>query len=521
MWNIGVYIAIASIAVGVSLAIVAAFLVIQWRRSKKSSSKMGDLELQQLSLSIRTTTSEKKVSFEGSQSTFDGQRIDATTPHKLHLETFTVEELKKATEDFNSANLIEGCVYHGRLKGKNLAIKCTKKEIISKVDFALFQDAVHKHSNMIRLLGTCLTERGSDSFLVFEYAKNGSLKDWLHGGLAMKSHFIASCSCFLTWSQRLRICLDAALALQYMHHIMNPPYVHRNIKSRNIFLDEEFNAKIGNFGMARCSIEDEDADLSCWSRGYLAPEYLQNGVISPSIDIFAYGVVVLEVLSGKTAIIYSGEEEETRVNRLTGQIKSILASESADKLREWMASVLGESYSFDAAVMLANLARACTEKEPALRPSATEIVEKLSKLVEEGPTQGEQSSLINESCSKPLGIVITNHDQQQCRGHGHCLPPELKNENSSNVKSPAQSLSHDFTTASHVISRQLLSPTSNYCSSVTSVPDACVPVFANMTCILCLASQYLWLWINMDSGPRPRLLCVRGYVTVPGCTCKT
>ncbi|XVF60055.1 hypothetical protein PTKIN_Ptkin08bG0012100 [Pterospermum kingtungense] len=149
-----------------------------------------------------------------------------------------------------------------------------------KVGLRFFNDATHQHPNIIRLLGTCVNE-GSNSFLVFEYANNGSLKDWLHGGLAMKNQFIASCYCFLTWKQRLRISLDLAVALQYMHQIMNPSYVHRKIKSRKIFLDEDFNAKIGNFDMFRC-VEDDTKypDLSTnpatWILSYLAPEYLHT-----------------------------------------------------------------------------------------------------------------------------------------------------------------------------------------------------------------------------------------------------
>ncbi|KDP46302.1 hypothetical protein JCGZ_10142 [Jatropha curcas] len=398
MWMIGLYIAITGVVVGASIAIAAAFLVIQLKKKKQNSSKQGDPELQQLSLSVRTT-SEKKVSFEGS----DGQIVE-TTPRKVFVETYTVEELRKATEDFSSGNLIDGSVYHGRLNGKNLAIKRTRKETISKVEFRLFHDATHHHPNIIRLLGTSLND-GPDSFLVFEYAKNGSLKDWLHGGLAMKNQFIASCYCFLTWSQRLKICLDVAVALQYMHHIMNPSYVHRNVKSRNIFLDEEFNAKIGNFGMARCvedNIEDPEFHLSnpaSCSLGCLAPEFIHQGTISPCIDIFAFGVVLLEVLSGKTPITGPDNKGEGSVC-LSDKIKSILLSENADELREWMDNALGENYPFDAAVTLANLARSCVDEEPSLRPSAGEIVEKLSRLVEELPEGGQM--LISESSSKPL-----------------------------------------------------------------------------------------------------------------------
>ncbi|GFY83166.1 protein kinase superfamily protein [Actinidia rufa] len=371
MWRFGIYVALGGVVFGAGIAILATFWVIQWRRKKEISGKMADLELQQLGLSIRTT-SEKRL-----------------------VETYTIEELRKATEDFSSSNLIEGSVFHGRLNGKNLAIKGTNTKTLAKVELGLFQDTTHHHPNIIRLIGTCSAEGNSDSFLVFEYAKNGSLKDWLHGGLAMKSHFIASCYCFLNWSQRLKICLDVAMALHYMHHIMIPSYVHGNIKSRNIFLDEEFVAKIGNFGLPNVATELSQS----WSKGYLAPEYTPQGNLSPSIDIFAYGVVLLEVLSGKTPIT-----EETGEGRvwLSEKIKSIVQANNAEGLSEWMDSALGEDYSFDGAVTLANLARACVENDSSLRPSAGEIVEKLSKLVDDLP-EGEQFSIC-ESSSKPLAI---------------------------------------------------------------------------------------------------------------------
>ncbi|CAK7328288.1 unnamed protein product [Dovyalis caffra] len=404
MWKVGVYIAVTGAVVGASIAIAAAFLVMQLKKKKQVSSQEADMELQQLSLSVRTI-SNKKVSFDGSQLHFDAQisQINDITPRKVLVEAYTAEELRRATEDFNSSNQIEGSVYHGRLNGKNLAIKRMHPETMSKVELGLFQDATHHHPNIIRVVGTCLSE-GPDSFLVFEYAKNGSLKDWLHGGLAMKNQFIASCYCFLTWKQRLKICLDVAVALQYIHHIMHPSYVHKNIKSRNIFLDEEFNAKIGNFGMANCvEYDTEDPDFNStnpasWNLGYLAPE-IHQGVVSSSTDIFAFGVVLLEVLSGQTPITRPNDNGEGSI-WLSEKIKSILLSDNSDELREWIDSAIGENYSFDEAVTLANIARACTEEDPSLRPTSGEIVDKLLRLVEES-TEGEQI-LICESSSKPL-----------------------------------------------------------------------------------------------------------------------
>lgn len=420
MGKVRLYIAVSGVLVAVSIAIAAAFLVIQMKKKKQigtnSLSKgVRDLELQQLSQSVRTT-SDKKVSFDGShQEQLDNHSSCNTQHHLYHhkvlVENYSIDDLRRATENFNPSNHIEGSVYHGRLNGKNLAVKRIKPEMIPKIDFRLFHDAIHHHPNILRLQGTCMNE-GLDSYLVFEYARNGSLKDWLHGGLAIKNQFIASCYCFLTWSQRLKICLDVAMALQYIHQILSPSYVHQNVKTRNVFLDEEFNAKLGNFGMARCVENDRTEDPNfystnpaSWSLGYLAPEYIHQGVISPRVDIYAYGVVLLEVLSGQTPISRPNDKGGGSI-WLTEKIKPILQLENSEQeLRDWMDSALGESYDFEAALSMANLAKACTEEDPCLRPSAEEIVEKLSRLIVEDSQQdqGDQHNLmINESSSKPL-----------------------------------------------------------------------------------------------------------------------
>ncbi|PIN09679.1 Serine/threonine protein kinase [Handroanthus impetiginosus] len=333
MGMIQVYIAIGVVGILAIIAIGATLFFIHFKRKRKVSIKNENMELQQLSLSVRTTSDKK--------------------------------ELQKATEDFNSSNLIEGSVFHGIHKGKNLAIKRVPSDTLSKIDFHLFDKRIHHHPNIIRLLGTCLKE-GSDSYIVLEYAENGSLKDWIHGGLAIKSHFIAACNCFLTGNQRVKTCLDIATSLQYMHHILNPSYVHGNIKSRNIFLDE---------------ISAQNWDQESWNKGYLAPEYQNEGQISPNPDIFAYGV------------------ENGSFIKLSDEIKRVLETENAEELRGWIDSGLGENYSFDGAVNLANLARSCVEDDPSLRPNAGEIVEKLLGLVDE---EGDHQVDVCESSCKPL-----------------------------------------------------------------------------------------------------------------------
>jgi serine/threonine protein kinase len=121
------------------------------------------------------------------------------------------------------------------------------------------------------------------------------------------------------------------------------------------------------------------------------------------IDIFAFGVVLLEVLSGQTPISGSSCDKGEGSVWLSDKIKTILMSENNvnELLSEWIDSALGENFSFDAALEVANIARACVEEDCCLRPSAREIVEKLSRLVEELPNE-EQQVLMSESSSKPL-----------------------------------------------------------------------------------------------------------------------
>lgn len=167
------------------------------------------------------------------------------------FESYIIDDFKKVIEDFNFQNFIEGLVYYGRFKGKNMVIKCIILDFFFKVDFIFFYDMIYNYLNIMWVLGLCIMD-GLDLYLVFEYVKNGLLKDWIYGGLVMKSQFIFLCYCFFIWRQRLRICLDVVLVLQYMYYIMYLVYIYNNIKSKNIFLDDEFNVKVGNFGLVKC-----------------------------------------------------------------------------------------------------------------------------------------------------------------------------------------------------------------------------------------------------------------------------
>ncbi|CAL9219286.1 unnamed protein product [Arabidopsis halleri] len=403
-------IAVSSAIAGVfGLVTLMVFGYLHWKKETRMQTQTQkwisnkDPENRHLSLSIRTT-SDKKISFEGSQ---DGSILDShntvgtTTPRKPVLEIYAFEELEKATENFSSSNHIKGSVYFGSLKGKDLAIKQVSADAVKRFDFGLLNDQSHYYNhNLIRVLGTCFREIDQDSYLVFEYAKNGSLWDWIQNKLAIKNQFIESCYCFLAWKQRIKICHDVAIALKYMHRIN---YVHGNIKSRNIFLNEDLRGKVGNFGMSKCLTNELATE-----------ENLIEGSLSPASDVFAYGIIVMEVLSGKTPEMLLGLQEQettslgTQENCVSewNRLRRVLGDK--EKLREMMDSTLGESYSVDSAFELASIARDCTAEEAESRLSAAEIAERVSRLVDDDEDEEDEavtereSTLISESSYKPL-----------------------------------------------------------------------------------------------------------------------
>lgn len=298
-----------------------------------------------------------------------------TSTTDLLMLTYTLDQLNKATENFSPDCRIEGFVYHGILSGTPLAIKQIKTGISDELR-SLCQV---QHSNLIRFLGIC-NEAEDHSYLVFEYAENGSLSDWLHGGLVMKNKFITSCSRFLTWDQRLHICLDVAMGLHYIHEHKHPSYVHKDITSSNILLNVELKAKIANFSMGT-------KHNSSGTPGYMAPEYISHGQVTTKIDIYAFGVVLLEILSGQPPITM----KRTQV-LLAETIAPLLeASNPTEELKGWMDPSLHEVYAIDQALALAKLAKSCVEENPLARPTMHEIAQILTTLVEATSVKAEMS----------------------------------------------------------------------------------------------------------------------------------
>lgn len=275
---------------------------------------------------------------------------------------FKIEDLNEATDFFSDSCLIQGSVYKGSIDGDTYAIKkmkwnaCEELKILQMVN----------HGNLVKLEGFCIDPEDATCYLVYEFIENGSLDYWLHGNGNEK----------LSWKTRLRIAVDVANGLQYIHEHTRPRVVHKDIKGSNILLDSNMRAKIANFGLAKSGCNAITMHI-VGTQGYIAPEYLADGVISTKMDVFAFGVVLLELISGREAI----DEEEGKL--LWASVSGILdgnEERKVRKVREWMdGSLLEESCSMESVMSVMAVAIACLNKDPTKRPSMVDIVYALSK----------------------------------------------------------------------------------------------------------------------------------------------
>ncbi|WVZ74186.1 hypothetical protein U9M48_022399 [Paspalum notatum var. saurae] len=276
---------------------------------------------------------------------------------------FKVEELERGTGGFDDAHLINGSVYKANIDGEVFAVKkmkwdaCEELKILQKVN----------HSNLVKLEGFCINSTTGDCFLVYEYVENGSLDLWLLDRDRARR---------LDWRARLRIALDLAHGLQYIHEHTWPRVVHKDIKSSNVLLDARMHAKMANFGLAKTGHNAVTTHI-VGTQGYIAPEYLADGLVTTKMDVFAYGVVLLELVSGREAADESGEplwaDAEDRVFR--GRDERLEARVAA-----WMDPALAEQTCPPGSVAsVVSVARACLHKDPSKRPSMVDVAYTLSK----------------------------------------------------------------------------------------------------------------------------------------------
>lgn len=268
--------------------------------------------------------------------------------------------------------MIGKALYRGRIDGLNVAVKHMSSEDAARHIISILTKI--NHLNVLRLEGCCY---GSTPYLVFEFAENGSLKDCLSNAKMSKQ---------LTWAKRMQIAFDLAVAIHYIHYCTKPAYVHRNIDSTSALITMDWRAKISGFSLAKPLIWSNEKEETNWNEsvvvgteGYLAPEYLSDGIASLKVDVFAYGVVLLELISAKEVTV-GGNFLKDSVNFLE-DAGFETSSGSVDELKKFMDPNLEGDYQLGEAMCLALLAKACIQNDPLHRPTMNDVLKALSRIV--------------------------------------------------------------------------------------------------------------------------------------------
>lgn len=301
----------------------------------------------------------------------DSEFMESLNNIAQSLKVYKFEELKLATQDFSPNCLIKGSVYKGTIKGDFAAIKKMHGDVSKEIRLL---NTIHHH-NLIRLSGVCFYD--GHWYLVYEFAVNGTLSDWIYdGGLNSNKS--------LNWMQRMQVALDVANGLDYLHSYTTPPYVYKNLKSSNILLDTDFRAKITNFDLAR-SAEGQDGQFALTrhivgTRGYMSPEYLENGLISTKLDVYGLGVLMLEMVTGKHVSDIS-EKVNKNLSEVLDEVLDEGDVERNEKLTSFMDPRLQGKYPPELAMAVVKLTYGCLDKDPSARPDMNEVSQILSRIL--------------------------------------------------------------------------------------------------------------------------------------------
>ncbi|XP_011042269.1 PREDICTED: proline-rich receptor-like protein kinase PERK3 isoform X1 [Populus euphratica] len=307
--------------------------------------------------------------------TIDPVPAAGSLPHPSSTRFLAYEELKEATNNFESASILGeggfGRVFKGILSdGTAVAIKRLTsggqqggKEFLVEVEML---SRLH-HRNLVKLVGYYSSRDSSQNLLCYELVPNGSLEAWLHGPLGA--------NCPLDWDTRMKIALDAARGLAYLHEDSQPCVIHRDFKASNILLEKNFHAKVSDFGLAKQAPEGRANYLSTrvmGTFGYVAPEYAMTGHLLVKSDVYSYGVVLLELLTGRMPVDMS---QPSGQENLVTWARPILRDK--DQLEELADPRLAGKYPKEDFIRVCTIAAACVSSEASQRPTMGEVVQSL------------------------------------------------------------------------------------------------------------------------------------------------
>ncbi|OMO74702.1 hypothetical protein CCACVL1_16525 [Corchorus capsularis] len=289
----------------------------------------------------------------------------------LQTGSFSLRQIKSATNNFDAANKIGeggfGPVYKGLLSDgtviavKQLSAKSKQgnREFVNEIGMI----SALQHPHLVKLYGCCI--EGNQLLLIYEYMENNSLARALFGP--------EECQLKLDWPIRQKICIGIARGLAYLHEESRLKIVHRDIKATNVLLDKNLNPKISDFGLARLDEEDNThiSTRVAGTFGYMAPEYAMRGYLTDKADVYSFGIVALEIVSGRSNTCYRPKEECFYL------LDWALALKEQGNLLELVDPRMGSDYNTEEMLAMINVALLCTNANPAARPAMSSVVSML------------------------------------------------------------------------------------------------------------------------------------------------
>ncbi|CAI0408416.1 unnamed protein product [Linum tenue] len=338
-----------TVALGVGLSLILAFLIV--KMSRRADPINEEETGSHVSSSAALMTSSKLVLFQNSE-----------------CKDLTVSDLLKATNNFSQADIIGcggfGLVYKANFpNGKKAAIKklsgdCGQIEREFQAEVEALSRA--QHQNLVSLQGYC--RHGNDRLLVYSYMENGSLDYWLHECVDESS--------VLQWETRLKIARGAAKGLAFLHKVCEPHIVHRDVKSSNILLDEDFKAHLADFGLSRL-LRPYDTHVTTdlvGTLGYIPPEYSQSLIATCRGDVYSFGVVLLELLTSRRPV------EVCKGKNCRDLVSWVFQMKFEKREFEVIASSIWNKDKEKELLEMLEIACRCLDHDPRRRPSIDEVV---------------------------------------------------------------------------------------------------------------------------------------------------
>ncbi|KAG2695481.1 hypothetical protein I3760_07G014600 [Carya illinoinensis] len=378
----------------VVLLFVIFLIIIMLRRLKSTKNNSTAKEHNSINNTSSRFIAHTTVNFNSSPDVkggclYGGHMVRTPPPRFRGVQVFTYKELEVATDKFSEPNIIGnggyGVVYRGVLRdGTVAAMKMLHRE--GKQGERAFRIEVDLLSRLrcpylVELLGYCADQH--HRLLIFEFMPNGTLQHHLHPSNNQLKP--------LDWATRLRIALDCARALEFLHeHSISTPVIHRDFKCTNILLDQNFRAKVSDFGLAKMGSDKINGQILTrvlGTTGYLAPEYASTGKLTTKSDVYSYGVVLLELLTGRVPVDTKRPPgEHVLVSWALPRLSN------REKVAEMVDPALRGQYSKKDLIQIAAIAAMCVQPEADYRPLMTDVVQSLIPLVKNLHSSSSPSS---------------------------------------------------------------------------------------------------------------------------------